>query len=195
MGRPLEARRTRPRDGGPSFPLRSRLARAAFALAWALLARWTPPQMHGWRRLLLRAFGARLDATAKVYPTARIWYPPHLAMAAHACLAPDVDCYCMAQVTLGPYALVSQGAHLCAGSHDIDDPDFQLIARPITIGAEAWIAAGAFVGPGVVVGEGAVLGANAVTVKDLEPWHVYAGNPARYIRMRMRQDGRGEAPE
>ncbi|GAB2185252.1 hypothetical protein LAB1_25610 [Roseibium sp. LAB1] len=48
------------------------------------------------------------------------------------------------------------------------------------------IAAEAFVGPGVRVGEGAVLGARAVTVKDLAPWTVYAGNPAKPLKERQR---------
>jgi putative colanic acid biosynthesis acetyltransferase WcaF len=64
-----------------------------------------------------------------------------------------------------------------------------LIARPIKIEANAWIAAEAFVGPGVTVGEGAVLGARAVTFRDLASWTVYVGNPAREIRRRaIRRD-------
>ncbi len=88
----------------------------------------------------------------------------------------------MAPVALGAYALVSQGAHLCAGTHDIDDPHFQLRTAPITIGPKAWVAAGAFVGPGVMIGEGAVLGARAVAFTDLAPWMVYIGNPMRALR-------------
>ena len=92
----------------------------------------------------------------------------------------------MAPIRIGANAVISQRAHLCAGTHDIDDAHFQLKAMPIDIGAAAWVATEAFVGPGVVVGEGAVLGARGVTVKDLEAWSVYAGNPARFIRLRQR---------
>ncbi|RYH07520.1 MAG: putative colanic acid biosynthesis acetyltransferase, partial [Alphaproteobacteria bacterium] len=73
-----------------------------------------------------------------------------------------------------------------AGTHDVDDPLFQLRAYPIVIGPKAWVAAESFVGPGVTVGEGAVLGARGVTVKDLPEWTVSAGNPARRIRERKR---------
>lgn len=58
-----------------------------------------------------------------------------------------------------PYAIVSQGAHLCTAGHNIDHHDFPLTAAPIRLGPCAWIAAEAFVGPGVNVAEGAVLGA------------------------------------
>jgi putative colanic acid biosynthesis acetyltransferase WcaF len=92
----------------------------------------------------------------------------------------------MAKITIGPYSIVSQGVHLCAGTHDINDPSFQLRTKPIEIGARAWIGAEAFVGPGVIVGEGAVLGARAVAFTNLSPWSVYVGNPAQKIRERPR---------
>jgi putative colanic acid biosynthesis acetyltransferase WcaF len=180
----LDAATHRPSDGGPSFGFGHRAYRAVWALAWGLLASWTPPFFNPWRRMLLRLFGARIAGTARIHASARIWYPANLEMEAQACLGPRVECYTMAKITLGPYALASQGAHLCAGTHDIDDPHFQLRAAPITIDARGWIAADAFVGPGVTVGEGAVLGARGVAFSDLEPWTVYIGNPAREISTR-----------
>ncbi|RWX78772.1 putative colanic acid biosynthesis acetyltransferase [Neorhizobium lilium] len=187
---PLDAKQARSREGGPSFPLSHRLLRLAWSLTWTLLGRWTPVPFHGWRRFLLCSFGADLHPTARVYPTVKVWYPPNLAMREHACLGPDVNCYCMDRIELGPYAVVSQGTYLCGGSHDVDDPHFQLITKPILIGCNAWVAAQAFVGPGVTVGEGAVLGARSVTVKNLEPYTIYAGNPAKLLRKR-KLDGAG----
>lgn len=182
----LDARKSGSRTGGPSFSLRHRLERALWTIVWGTLAAWTPPPLHPWRRLLLRLFGARVAPTARVYGSARIWYPRHLSLGDNAAIGPGVVCYSMAPIWLGDGAIVSQRAHLCAGTHDTEDPYFQLVARPIRIGAKAWIAAEAFVGPGVTVGEGAVLGARGVTVKDLPDWSVNAGNPARYIRARRR---------
>jgi putative colanic acid biosynthesis acetyltransferase WcaF len=56
---------------------------------------------------------------------------------------------------------------------------------------QAWVAAEAFVGPGVTVGEGAVLGARGVAFKALEPWTVYAGNPAQPLKKRIIREGAG----
>ncbi len=181
---PLDAALTNPREGGPSFALRHRLLRLAWGLVWGLLGTWTPVPLYAWRRLLVRAFGARIAPTAFIHPGVRIWYPPNLEMHDFSWLARGVNCYCMAPIILGRYAVVSQGAHLCAGTHDIDDPNFQLIVRPITLGPNAWVAAEAFVGPGVTLGEGAVLGARGVLFKDIAPFEVAAGNPARVIRKR-----------
>jgi putative colanic acid biosynthesis acetyltransferase WcaF len=182
---PLDARQVQTHQGGPSFTLSNRLFRAAWGLVWAVLASWTPPPLRGWRRFLLRLFGAQMGVLADVRGSATVWYPPHLQMADRTLLAERVNCYNMAPISLGEGALVSQGAHLCAGSHDISTPEFQLFAKPITIGARAWIAAEAFVGPGVTVGEGAVLGARAVAFGALEPWGVYTGNPAVLLKRRV----------
>lgn len=180
----LDATLHDPRTGGASFSLGNRLYRLAWAIAWLVLARWTPPQLRGWRRLVLRAFGARMGAGSDVRPTARIWDPRNLAMGRHSTLGHGVHCYSMAPIALGEFVTVSQRAHLCAGTHETATAAMQLIARPIRIGSNAWIAAEAFVGPGVTVGEGAVLGARGVATRDLAPWTINAGNPARKLRDR-----------
>lgn len=186
MRGPIDARLTNPREGGASFPLHHRFERAAFRIVWSLVEILCPVPIHAVRRAVLRLFGAKLAGTAKVYPGVEVWYPRNLTMDEYACLGPGAICYCMAPVTLGAYALVSQRAHLCAGTHDIDDARFQLKTLPISIAANAWVAAEAFVGPGSELGEGAVLGARAVLFGRLPPWTVAAGNPARVRRERRR---------
>lgn len=180
----LRAKDTNPLEGGPSFSLGNRAFRAVWGLVWLLLASWTPPPFHAWRAWLLRRFGADVHARARVYGSARIWYPPNLTMHANAVLGPGAICYCMAPISIGEKAIVSQRAHLCAGTHDIRDPDFQLVVRPIVIGPGAWVAAETFIGPGVTVGEGAVVGARSAVFRDVEPYAVYLGNPAVLIKRR-----------
>jgi len=182
----LDAATARPLEGGPSFSLHHRITRVAWSAVWMIAAAWTPPFMRAWRRFLLRAFGARMGPGTMVYGSARIWYPANLTMAKGSCIGRSATVYSMGPITLGEYALVSQGAHLCAGTHDIEDPNLQLRARTIDIGAHTWIAAEAFVGPGVTVGEGAVLGARGVAMRNLDAWTVYSGNPAVAIRQRTR---------
>jgi putative colanic acid biosynthesis acetyltransferase WcaF len=186
---PLDAARSRAWEGGASFSRANRLYRLAFGITWTLLAAWTPPPMRGWRRWLLRRFGATLAPTANVYGSARIWSPANLIMDDYAAIGPRATIYAMAPIRLGPYAIVSQGAHLCAGTHDIESADFQLRSSPIHVGARAWIAAEAFVGPGVEVGDGAVLGARGCAMRNLDAWTVYSGNPAAPIRPRRLRFG------
>ena len=100
-------------------------------------------------------------------------------------MASDVDCYNVAPVIIGEQSTVSQGAYLCTASHDITDPRNHLVTKPIVIEGQAWVGADAFVGMGVTIGEGAVVGARAAVFKDVEPWTVVGGNPARVIKKRV----------
>jgi putative colanic acid biosynthesis acetyltransferase WcaF len=173
---------------GASFSRRNRFARLLWHVAWLGLFRPTPPPLHGWRCWLLRRFGARIAPGCHVYSDAQIWAPWNLVMEPLSCLGPRVICYSMATIHLGTRAVVSQGAHLCTGSHDYTSENFQLFASPITIGADAWICAEAFLGPGVVIGDGAVIGARAVVMRSQPPWVVCAGNPAQLIGTRGKRD-------
>lgn len=180
----LDAEQNRPLEGGPSFPIKHRLFRAVWSIAWTLLAAWTPPPLHAWRRWVLISFGAKMHRTARVYGSAKVWFPPNLSMSAHSVLGPEVDCYCMAKINIGIRSVISQKAYLCSGTHDISSPFFQLVTKDITVGPNAWVAARAFVGPGVNIAEGSVIGGGCVIFRDTEPYGVYIGNPAALVKTR-----------
>ena len=157
-----------------------------WTVVWGVFARPLPRSIgSGWKRFLLRLFGAKIASAAIVYSTAKVYYPPNLVMGRYACLASDVDCYNVAPIYIGANTTISQGAYLCTASHDITDPLNPLITAPITIEDQAWVAAGAFVGMGVTVGQGAVVGARAAVFKSVEPWTVVGGNPAKFIKKRI----------
>lgn len=110
-------------------------------------------------------------------------------MGEYVALSEHVDCYSVDMIVIGDSATISQGAFLCCASHDITSPVMELTYRPIVIDSQAWIAARVFVGPGVTVGQGAVVGACAVVTKDVDPWTVVAGNPAKFIKKRIIRNG------
>lgn len=166
------------------FGVDHKARRALWGVAWALLFRPTHRLMHGWRRALLRAFGASVGAGARIDPSARIWAPWNLSLGAASTIGPRVDLYSVAPIRIGENAIVSQNAHLCAAGHDVDAPDFRLTPAPIVIGDYAWVAADAFVAPGVRLGEGAVAGARACVTRSVPDWTIVAGNPARVLRRR-----------
>lgn len=162
------------------------MVRLLWDIVWAIGARWLPRSMgSGWKRMLLRVFGAKIAPTAIVYSSAKVYYPANLVMDDYACLASDVDCYNVAPIHIGKFATVSQGAFLCTASHDITSQNHELITAPITVCAQAWIGAGAFVGMGVTVAEGSVVGARAALFKSTGPWDVVGGNPAKFIKKRI----------
>jgi len=154
---------------------------------WTLaqpLFRFSPRPCFGWRRFLLRCFGAKVGHSVHVYPTATIYFPWNLEAGDETAIGERALIYNLGRVTLGARVTVSHGAHVCAGTHDHTKPDFPLLRPPIIVGPEAWICADAFVGPGVTIGEGAIVGARAVAIKDVRPWSIVIGNPARETKRR-----------
>lgn len=165
------------------YTRREYLGRALWALATPLF-RCSPRPLFGWRNLLLRIFGAKIGRGVHVDPGARIEIPWNLELGENAAVGAGVWVYNLGPICIGARATVSHRAHLCGGSHDYADPSLPLLRTGLAIGDDAWVCADAFVGPGVTVGEGAVVGAAAVAMRDVEPWTVVAGNPARVVKQR-----------
>lgn len=168
------------RTDSPVSPhsLRNRAGRVAWGVVYALIFRNTPRPLHRVRNLILRAFGASLHPTARVYPKAKVWAPWNLEMDARATLADDVDCYCVDRIRIGARTTVSQYSYLCGATHDHEDPEFPLLPMPIVIGSDCWIAADCFIAPGVTISDGVVVGARSGVFKDPPAWTVIAGTPA-----------------
>jgi putative colanic acid biosynthesis acetyltransferase WcaF len=162
--------------------------RKALRLLWwfvcFLLFRPSPWFLHGWRRLLLRLFGAAIERKAVIHASVRIFAPWNLRMGPYSCMGPFVDCYNVDKIVIGAHATVSQYAHLCSASHDITDRFMRLTTAPIVIGSQAWVCAGAFVGPGVSIGEGGVAAARSCVTKNVAAWTVVGGNPAQVLKAR-----------
>ena len=127
--------------------------------------------------MLLRAFGARVGREVHVYPTVRITIPWNLRLDDHCAIGDHAILYALGPIHVGARTAISQGAHLCAGSHDWRKPDMPLTKPPITIGPDAWICAEAFIGPGVTVGARSIIGARAVAMRNVEPNFLAFGNP------------------
>jgi putative colanic acid biosynthesis acetyltransferase WcaF len=144
----------------------------------------SPRPMWGWRRFILRLFGARVGRRVHIYPSARISIPWNLSIGEQSAIGDRAIIYALGPITIGDRATISQGAHLCAGTHDYRDPTMPLMKVPITIGDEAWICADAFIGPGVVVGSRTIVGARAVVMKSFGPGLVLGGNPAGILKRR-----------
>ena len=170
----------------PVITNRQRIGRLCWSVVWGLLYRPSPVLLHSWRCFLLRLFGASVGHGVHPYPSSRVWAPWNLALRDGACLAGGVDCYNVARIEIEERAVVSQRAFLCTASHDYTSDLFPVLAAPISIGRDAWVAAEAYVGPGVRIGEGAVVGARSVVLGAVEDWTVVAGHPAKKLKVRTR---------
>ena len=87
-------------------------------------------------------------------------------------------------ITIGKNVNLSSEVALWTLQHDYNSPTFATVGGPIVIGDRAWISFRATILPGVTIGEGAVVAANSVVTKDVPPYTVVGGIPAKPIQER-----------
>lgn len=89
---------------------------------------------------------------------------------------------------IGDGTIIGPGTMIHTANHETDPgrpiPEQGWENRPVTIGAGVWVGMGVCILPGVTIGDGAIVGAGAVVTKDVEPWGVAVGNPAKVIKNR-----------
>lgn len=157
-------------------------------IVWAVVNRFIFPFLpEEIRKTILRLFGAKIGK-ALVYRTVKIYAPWNLVIGDWTCIGHDVEIYNKAVVKIGNQCVVSQGAYICTAGHDVSSPLMKLTTGPIMIGDQCWVAARAILLSGVSLGEGAVVGAGAVVPKDVPPWSIVVGNPARVVGKRELRD-------
>jgi putative colanic acid biosynthesis acetyltransferase WcaF len=170
----------------------------ALRIAWAAgswLLRLSPRPCFAFRRGVLRLFGARIGAHVNVYPSTHIYMPWNVEIGDWSALGDDVFIYSLGAVRIGKSVTISYRAHVCAGTHDLNDPALKLLTPPVVIEDGVWAGTESFIGPGLTIGRYAVVGARAVVVKDVAPFAIVAGNPARVIGERqLREDARQSSP-
>lgn len=149
-----------------------------------LLVRPSPQFLYGWRRFWWRRFGARLGKGVMIRPSAKVTYPWKVTVGDRSWIGDNAELYSLGEIEIGSDSVVSQHSYLCAATHDHERIDFPLVARPVQIGDQVWLAAGCFVAPGVTIGRGAIVGARSVVLSDIPPATIWAGNPARHLRDR-----------
>jgi putative colanic acid biosynthesis acetyltransferase WcaF len=169
----------------PDFRGRSGLVVQLWWFVQATLFRGSPQVMYGFRRWLLRRFGARIGKGVVIRPSVTIPYPWKLKIGDYSWIGDDAVLYCFAEITIGNNVVVSQKSYLCAGTHDFRKPNFEIQAFPIVIEDEAWVAADVFIAPGVTVGKGAVVGSRSSVFSDLPEMMVCLGSPARPVHARL----------
>ena len=156
---------------------------AIVVLVWQLvqatLFGLSPRPMYAWRRFLLRLFGAKIGPGVEIRPTSRIAFPWKLEIANNVWVSDNTELYSLATIRIGAHSVISQRSYLCAAKHDHRRSDFAMIALPITIGEQVWVASDVFVAPGITIGDGAVVGARSSVFSDVPARAIVYGTPAQ----------------
>jgi putative colanic acid biosynthesis acetyltransferase WcaF len=157
-------------------------------VVWTLFVRWLPKPFFRWHVLLLKLFGCKVHGRPFIAPTARIYAPWLLEIGHRSCLASRSEVYNLGPIRIGERVTVAQYAYLCNGTHDMSTRVMPLLVGDMQIGDDVFIGAKALILPGLTLGEASVVGAGSVLTKDTEPFGIYAGNPAKYIKKRILKD-------
>jgi putative colanic acid biosynthesis acetyltransferase WcaF len=145
---------------------------------------WSPQFLYGWRRFLLRSFGAKVGRNVLVRPTVKITFPWKIWLGDNCQVGDDAVLYSLGEIHIGDNTVISQRSYLCTGSHDYSKIGFDLYQKPIRIGNEVWVATDVFIAPGVSIGDGAIVGARSTVFNDLPGDMICYGNPAVPVRPR-----------
>ena len=172
-----------------SITISNKLQRLFWNTCRLFLFRFFPtPLFSKWRALVLRCFGAKVGSGCQISNTAFISEPWNITIGDRVCIGPKTIISSGDKLTIGDKVTISQYSYICCESHEIDTLNKPYFTKPITIESFAWICADSFVGLGVTIGEGAVVGARSSVFKDVEPWTVVGGNPAKFIKKRVIKD-------
>lgn len=145
---------------------------------------WSPQFMYGWRRFLLRSFGATIGKKVIIRPTATATYPWKLKIGDYSWIGDEVVLYSLGEIEIGAHTVISQRSYICTGTHDMNVPSFDISSLKIIIEEQCWIATDVFVSPGVTIGRGTVVGARSGVFKDLPAGKICLGNPAIPVKDR-----------
>lgn len=165
-------------------PGASRLKVLAWFLLNPLLINNYLPLPVGLKLSVLRLFGAKIGKGVMVKPGVNIKYPWLLNVGNFVWIGEKVWIDNLSMVSIGNNACVSQGAMLLTGNHDYSRPTFDLVTKPILVAEGVWIGAQSVVCPGITCGSHSVLAVGSMATRDLEPYGIYQGNPAVWVRKR-----------
>ena len=139
------------------------------------------------RKAILRLSGAKLGKGVLVYHGFEVRSPWKLKIGDGSVIGNGALLDARGRVELGKDVNLSAEVVILTGQHDYQSPDFAYQTGPVTIGDRAWLCIRCVILPGVSIGEGAVVAAGSVVNKDVAPYTLVGGVPAKVIGSRNPQ--------
>lgn len=167
-------------------PVRMSFRRSFLSGLWRItnstIFRLPMPIMNFVRVGLLRSFGASIGKEVFVESSVRVDSPWNLEIADEVKIEKCVVLNAIGGISFGRKCQVSPYAHFCSANHDYTDHSMQVLACPIVIGDNCWIAVDSFVGPNTRIGAGSLLASRSTAFGDLPGDSLLVGEPAKRIR-------------
>ena len=166
------------------FRGKSKITVQLWWIVQATLFRGSPQFAYGWRRFLLKAFGAQIGKKVLIRSSVKITYPWKLSVGDYSWIGDEVDLYTLGPIEIGSNTVISQKCYICTGTHDYRSESFKISAHKITISNKCWLATDVFVAPGITIGEGTVVGSRSSVYNNLPAQKICIGTPAQPIKDR-----------
>lgn len=144
------------------------------------------PSRH-MRKWFYQIMGAKIGKNTVLCRRVEVLLPKGLCLDNNVAVGWFAELDARGGISIGHDTNISSHVKLITGSHDIDDADYTADFRPIQVGHHCWLGTGAIVLQGVTIGDGAVVAAGAVVTKDIPPFEVWGGVPAKFIRKRNKE--------
>ena len=132
----------------------------------------------------LKVFGAKIGKRVLIKPKVNIKYPWFLEVRDDVWIGENVWIDNLTKVTIRSNVCISQGAMLLTGNHNYKKSSFDLIIGKIVLEEGVWIGAQSVVCSGVTCKSHSILTVGSIATKDMEPYSIYQGNPAKKIKDR-----------
>ncbi len=168
-----------------SFRGRSKLTIQLWWIIQGTLFAWSPQVLYGWRRFLLRLFGAKIGSKVLVRSTVKITYPWNLEIGDYSWVGDDCTLYNLGKISIGRHVAIAHKVYLNTGGHDYQNLTFDIFAESVRIEDQCWLTNDVYVAPGVTIGKGTVVGARSSVFKSIPEGKVCVGSPARIIKDRL----------
>lgn len=186
MGKQLYLKNANQKDGYSSpWTKKEAILIRIWEVVWTLFVSWLPKPFYRWHVLLLKCFGCHIHGHVFISPSCRIYAPWLLEMGNHSCLGKNSEIYNLGPVRIGERTTLAQYVYVCNGTHDLSNPILPLMVGNVDIGNDVFVGAKAILLPGLSIANGCVIGAGSVLAKCTEPFKIYAGNPAKYLKDRI----------
>lgn len=136
----------------------------------------------------LRKMGVNMSKNVKFYSGFSVRNPNGLTIEDGVSIGPKVLLDARKGLTIRKSAVIAYDAVIWTLNHDYNDVNFSGKGAPVEIGAFAWVCSRSIILPGVTIGEGAVVASGAIVTKDVEPYTIVAGVPAKIIGNREEKE-------
>lgn len=146
---------------------------------------WSPQFFYGWRRFLLRLFGAKIGKGVLLRPSVKVTYPWNIEIGDYSWIGEDNILYSLGKITIGSNVALAHKVYINTGGHKYKKVSFDIFAQPVVIEDECWLTNDVYVAPGVTIGKGSIIAARSSVLKDIPAGKVCVGTPARPIKDRI----------